>query len=666
MEISNLLSQLSFFKDLPPVVIDHLAEVGRVATIQPGTAIVHQHDEAQYVFFLLTGAVQFHLQISELDNALVGVMETAGAFIGWSAFRFPYRYTTSVITEVECDLLRIPHSVFEEVFRTHPRAGYEMLQRVNTTVANRLEQARDQLLIASRAGAHTTIAHPQEEPPDISGLPDEDFQEPLALLKHSSFFHPFEQTYLEDLAQAVTIEKFAAGTTVFQERDTADNMYLLVRGKVVLSMSTFSKSTEATNGNEGDLPIHAITKAGHLIGWSALVSPYQYRATATATQDSHILVIAKEVLEREASEHAQFGIFLMQRILWVIGNRLRGTRVRLIAQRYDKITVAIRSLLDQSAAQLPVTSPLHKIPHYLANRLTLNDAFITLKTLEAHGSEVEQNLAKICLELLTEVREELKIYQQLQKIYESVANAPASMKPPQIRNNCCKEFIKLFDSTRYIIRGQENLPDKPGHIFIMNHLFNHPENTLPNDFQLTLDSHFVSSMIIYPKYGTAPVRVIRKSRPDEYGHQRYYDQLGYIYVFSGHVDGSVYETQQTAAERRKYFFDEARDRLLQGENIVISPEGKNVATKDSPQPFKAGAFRLATYVRPEPMIVPIAVANFDEKLTRTTVSAIVHSPFYLSDHVPEPVEDQVLYNFINGYQKQYQEYVKEAVALTYS
>ncbi|MGD1890985.1 MAG: lysophospholipid acyltransferase family protein [Cyclobacteriaceae bacterium] len=198
----------------------------------------------------------------------------------------------------------------------------------------------------------------------------------------------------------------------------------------------------------------------------------------------------------------------------------------------------------------------------------------------------------------------------------------------------------------------------------MNHLYNHPENTLPNDLQLTLDSHFVSCMIIYPKYGTAPVRVIRKSRPDEYGHQRYYDQLGYIYVLSGHVDESPYEAPHTAGERRKYFLDKARELLLDGKNIVICPEGRNIATKDSPLPFKAGAFRLAAYVRPEPLIVPIAVANFDEKLTRTTLSAIVHPPFRLSDYVPEPVEDQQLFNFINSYQKQYQQYVQQAIALT--
>jgi hypothetical protein len=54
----------------------------------------------------------------------------------------------------------------------------------------------------------------------------------------------------------------------------------------------------------------------------------------------------------------------------------------------------------------------------------------------------------------------------------------------------------------------------------MNHLANHPDNTLPNDFQLTLDTHFLSCMLLRKKYGEPPIRVVRKSKPDEHGHQR--------------------------------------------------------------------------------------------------------------------------------------------------
>ncbi len=159
------------------------------------------------------------------------------------------------------------------------------------------------------------------------------------------------------------------------------------------------------------------------------------------------------------------------------------------------------------------------------------------------------------------------------------------------------------------------------------------------------------------------MRVIRKSRSDEFGHQKYYDRLGYIYVYSGDVDEPNGETRITPADRRRFFLDSARDYLLAGKNLVICPEGTSVATEDSPVPFKAGAFRLAAYVKPEPLIVPVSVANFDKKITRTRLAAIVNKPFRLSEFVPRPEEDVALFDFVNRYQRRFADYVREAAAL---
>ena len=83
-------------------------------------------------------------------------------------------------------------------------------------------------------------------------------------------------------------------------------------------------------------------------------------------------------------------------------------------------------------------------------------------------------------------------------------------------------------------------------------------------------------------------------------------------------------------------------------------------TERSPLPLKAGAFRLATFVEPEPLIVPVVVANFDRKLTRTTLVASVHEPFRLSDHVPKPIQDDALYAFIADLGERMRSWVRDA------
>jgi hypothetical protein len=154
-------------------------------------------------------------------------------------------------------------------------------------------------------------------------------------------------------------------------------------------------------------------------------------------------------------------------------------------------------------------------------------------------------------------------------------------------------------------------------------------------------------MVLLKKYGEAPVRVVRKSDPGEHGHQRFYDRLGYIYVYSGHVDPTDDDTASSPEERRRLFLDAAGRHLREGRNIVICPEGTSTETERSPLPFKAGAFHLAAGVRPEPLIVPIAVANFDKKITRTKTATVVHEPFRISDHLGENVGKEALRGFVN-------------------
>jgi CRP-like cAMP-binding protein len=465
------------------------------------------------------------------------------------------------------------------------------------------------------------------------------------LLRESPFFETFAPHDIDALAGHAVMCSVPTGKVIVQQNEPAEALYMIVAGKVRLSFEA-PTAFHGPGAHSDKALIRTLTEPGRIIGWSALVEPYHYRATATAIEDTHLLVFERQWLERRAEENPEFGVGLMTQVLWVLGNRLREARIRLVASRYEKETLAIRALLDQSAAQLSVTSPLHKLPVYLESRLTLSDAFQTLEILRRHGDPFEASLARMSLEVLENVRKELQIYRQLQRIYEVVSEAPANATPEEVRRDCCIEFRRLFKFVDHIIEGEENLPPESGHIFIMNHLVSHPENTLPNDFQLTLDTHFVSCMLLSPKYGEPPLRVVRKSHPDEYGHQKYFDRLGYIYVYAKHVDEDEGNPKLLAEQRRRAFLETAARCLRDGKNLVICPEGTCSVTERSPLPLKAGVFRLAAFVEPEPLIVPIVVANFDRKLTRTTLVAHVHEPFHLSDYVRKPIQDDSLFAFI--------------------
>jgi CRP-like cAMP-binding protein len=463
----------------------------------------------------------------------------------------------------------------------------------------------------------------------------------------------FEQFPPEEIVQLATWAKFVryeGGAQIFAEGEPSTRFWVLVSGAVDLSHRTTR--------------LHAINHSGYPLGWSSLVEPYAYRATATARGRTTLLVLPRDELERYASKKPRFGVALMRGVIGLIGDRTQTTRLRLIARRYDDEATAIRHLVHDNDDALPLSSPLHKIAHFLEYRPTIDDAFHTLEVLRRRGDPTERRVAELCLDVLGNVRRELDFYRRLQTIYSTVAEAPPEMDPESVRRRSLEGFRELFADTRYRIAGRDLLPAGRGQIFIMNHLVNHPDNLLPNDFILTLDTHFVASMILLEEYGEAPIRVVRKCQPDEYGHQKFYDRLGYIYTYSGYVDADPAGAATTSEDRRRFFFESAIGRLARGQNILICPEGTSAPTEQSPVRFRPGAFELAMQMSPEPLIVPIAVANFDRRLTRTTTAAVVHPPFRLSACVADPTDHQALLKFLNDeLTPQFRAWVQEAVRL---
>jgi CRP-like cAMP-binding protein len=490
----------------------------------------------------------------------------------------------------------------------------------------------------------------------------------LSVLRDSPFFAGVEAEDLAALGPAGRFRRLNRGEPVITEGAPASAFSVLVSGSVALSFETEAPPQDGGPDETGNAdPLQTISHPGYPIGWSALVPPYVYRATATAREPTVVLTLERKELEQRARDRPSFGVRLMQAVIGLVGARLRATRLRLVARRYDDDVLAIRELIEETEPRLHVASPIHKLPYYLEQRMTLADAFHVIDLLRTDGDELEQELAELCADLLGNVRRELWLYQSLQEIYDSVASAPADLRPEAVRERSMHEFHELFRETSYRIVGRELLPEAPGHIFIMNHLKNHPDNLLPNRFILTLDTHFVSSMILFERYGRAPVRVIRGARSDEFGHQGFYDRLGYIYVYPGHVDPEGDDPAASAEAGRRAFLDAAGSHLRAGTNVVICPEGTSTSTEESPLRFRPGAFDLAAHVEPEPLLVPIAVANFDKKITRVTTCAVVHEPFRLSERLGNPNDEGELRDFIDGeFHRSFVGWVREAVELARS
>ena len=489
---------------------------------------------------------------------------------------------------------------------------------------------------------------------------------PVDLLRESEFFHGIEDIHLEALARHATRLSFRKGDRIIEEGQPAERFYILISGSAELSFQTASEHDEMdppVAASQDSVFLHAINEPGALMGWSSMVEPRRYRATAVALEGTRVMAFERTFVEDYCERQPDVGLRFMRRILWALGDRIGSSRAQLASRRQPREAELARSLLAEQGAALGVNSPLYKVPIYLENRLTAADAYDVLDELALSPNALERDLAAQCRQRIAGAEREARVFRRLQRIYDAVAQAPDSSDPAEIRRVCCEGFRKLYALTDFRIEGWENLPSESGFIVLMNHLLNHPENTLPNQFQLTLDTHFVSAMILFERYEVAPVRVVRQAAPDEEGHRRYFDRLGYITVTAGRPAGPPDEVARQVARSRANFLREARAVLGSGQNLVICPEGGSTTTEASPMPFRAGAFRIALGAEPEPWLVPIAVANFDKQIARTRLAAKIFPPFRMSESVPEPGPDIQIYAFINDLRRRYDWYVREAERL---
>lgn len=656
----DTLKELSFCRGLKQTALEKLAENASLVEYENGKVITRQHDRAIALFILLSGNLQFLVEVEGSGKLLVGRGHDPGLIVGWSVFRAPYRYMTEVRCEGPCRLLRMPHHVIDDIVKTDPVSAMLMLRRVTESLSARLTIERERILGA--AGPQPDC--PQRLPDSIMLLDSpwtlDRLQESQAIvdfLAHSSLLEGVQPRLLCWLADQAIIKTFAPGDVLFEQDDIAQDILLLVDGRIGF--------VYCDAAGERCVFVRAIEGPGDAIGWSALVDPRRYRVSAHALELSHAVALPGDTLQKLCDQEPEFGVTIFRRVLQTIGSRLRFTRVRLVARRYGEEVQAIRALISQSAESLPVSSVLYKIPHLLENRLTLADAIQALELTRAHGEATERNLAELALEILQDVHREVDFYQGLQRTYEAVVNAPSGLSARAVRKRSMEAFIELFEQQTYRIQGEDQLPETGGNVVIMNHLENHMDTMLPNEFRLTLDSHFVSSMILYRRYHEAPVRVVRKPEMGWYGYQQYFDRLDYLYVYPGDVDEEDSDQAMTRESRNTRFLALAAEHLREGRNIVIAPEGRCSATEASPGPFKSGAFRLALSVDPEPSIVPIAVANFDKRLTRTTTTAIVFPPFRLSEEM-DGTDRDALFAAIDRIQKRFRDYVQQAIALAHT
>jgi hypothetical protein len=105
---------------------------------------------------------------------------------------------------------------------------------------------------------------------------------------------------------------FSAGSIIFKQGMKAHQMYFVEEGRVSLYYEL---------SKESRIPITVVSTRG-AFGWSALVRPHQFTATAMALCNTRVKTIDREALLSLMRDDPKMGLLIMQDIAEVIARRL--------------------------------------------------------------------------------------------------------------------------------------------------------------------------------------------------------------------------------------------------------------------------------------------------------------------------------------------------------
>ena len=120
----------------------------------------------------------------------------------------------------------------------------------------------------------------------------------------------------EMVAKVCREEIYEEGSIIFNEGEISKKLCAVESGRVILEY-------EVTQGRR--VMVGDEVKRG-LFGWSALIAPYRYTATARATQRTTIIVIDGQQMQELCNVHPHMCAIVTQHLVRILARRLETLR----------------------------------------------------------------------------------------------------------------------------------------------------------------------------------------------------------------------------------------------------------------------------------------------------------------------------------------------------
>ena len=142
------------------------------------------------------------------------------------------------------------------------------------------------------------------------------------MLADFDLFKDVSKDTLKEVAAISETIKVKKDGLVFREGEKADKLHLLVSGSIALRVNLTSRPDSVT--------VSFVNRPHQTLGWSGVVTPNHYTASAFCEEDSELVAIPSDKFMQILDEHPEDGYKIMLRITTIISDRLRNSRQALL------------------------------------------------------------------------------------------------------------------------------------------------------------------------------------------------------------------------------------------------------------------------------------------------------------------------------------------------
>lgn len=130
------------------------------------------------------------------------------------------------------------------------------------------------------------------------------------LIKQSDLLWGLDNEFIKNFIDSAEKNTHPEGHKLFDAGDAADLFYILIKGRIRLSVGEHDKTT------------YMIEHAGAAFGWSGLVGMETYSASAECLEESSVMVFTKKFVKEITENDPKNGLRFYRRLGRMLGDRL--------------------------------------------------------------------------------------------------------------------------------------------------------------------------------------------------------------------------------------------------------------------------------------------------------------------------------------------------------